>query len=149
MGNIELPDPSRMIHYLENNKFSQKQVDKNRDKLTGQLLKVLWALTKGMKLCDDTAREIFKIRHLARRIGDIGEMMNIYVDREWMMDEDGEQTSIMVYFLPDNRGMFIRKGYIINRPWRWWYSNKFTDAKIIRAIELEKRKREAERAKTK
>lgn len=147
MARTTLPDFENAIHYLENNKFSQKHLDKNRDKFTGQLAIILSWLYQGKKVCDDNSRLWRQIKHTAKRINDIGDMLGIYIDREWAMDQDGEQLDTLVYFLPENRGVFIRRGWIIKRKYRWWYSTKYTDQKIIRAIELEKRKREAQREK--
>lgn len=126
-------DWTQAVHNLENNKFSQKNLDKHRHKFTGQAAITLTALQQGKRLNADYAREIFHIKHLARRIGDIGDKLGIDVDREWGLNKELEQEDELVYFLAENRQEFINKKWIIARP-RWWYSDKYTDPKIIQQI---------------
>jgi hypothetical protein len=126
-------DWTQSVHSLENNKFSQKHLDKHRQKYTGQAAIALTALQQGKRLTADYAREIYGIKHLARRIGDIGEGVGIDVDREWGLSKEMEQEDSLVYFLPENRADFINKKWIINRP-RWWYSEKYTPTIVINSI---------------
>jgi len=126
------------VHNLENNKFSQKNLDKHRHKFTGQAAITLTALQEGKRLNADYAREIYHIKHLARRIGDIGDKLSIDVDREWGRNSDGEQEDELIYFLPENREEFTKKRWIIDRP-RWWYSDKYTPTEVIKKIKESKK----------
>lgn len=126
-------DWTRAVHNQENNKFSQKHLDKNRQKFTGQAAIILTVLQQGRRLNADYARNLHHVKHLARRIGDIGEKMGIDVDREWGKDGAGDQESELVYFLPENRAEFSRKGWIIDRK-RWWFSEKYTPLGIINSV---------------
>lgn len=138
-GNIfeTLPDFTRAVHDTENNKFSQKNLDKHRQKLTGQAAIVLTVLQQGKRLTGDYAREVYHIKHLARRVGDCGEKLGFDIDREWGLNKDGEQEDMLVYFLAENRAKFIRNKWIISRP-RWWYSEKYTPTEIINQIKSTK-----------
>lgn len=132
-------DFTSVVHKAENNKFSQKNLDKNRSKFVGQAALVLSELQRGVKLTADYAREVHSIRHLARRIGDLGDAKRyksekgVDIDREWMLDKDSEQVNMLVYFLPENRQAFIDKKWIIDRP-RWWYSENYTPVSVINEI---------------
>jgi hypothetical protein len=126
-------DWTDVVHNLENNKFSQKNVDKHRHKFTGQAAIVETALRQGKRLNADYAREIYHIKHLARRIGDLGEKAGIDIDREWGRNKELEQEDELVYFLPENRKLFTEQKWIIDRP-RWWYSDKYTPVEIINEI---------------
>lgn len=128
-----LPNFTDAVHHLENNKFSQKNLDKNRQKFTGQAAIILSALQQKKRVNADYARAIYHVKHLARRIGDIGEKLNIDVDREWGLNQDREQEEELVYFLAENRAEFIKRKWIIDRP-RWWYSEKYTPVEIINRI---------------
>lgn len=141
-GNIfeTLPDFTRAVHDQENNKFSQKNLDKNRQKFTGQAAIMLSAMQQKKRLNADYARSIYHVKHLARRIGDIGEKLGIDVDREWGLNQDREQEDELVYFLAENRAEFIKRKWVIDRP-RWWYSEKYTDSKIIADIKSLKTKK--------
>jgi hypothetical protein len=141
MSNDKQPeiDWTAAVHNQENNKFSQKNLDKHRHKFTGQAAYVETALRQGKRLNSDYAREIYHIKHLARRIGDIGEKLGIYIDREWGLDKDLEQEDELVYFLPENRQLFIQKKWIIDRP-RWWYSKVYTPTDIINEIKNQQKK---------
>lgn len=138
-------DWTSAVHNLENNKFSQKHLDKNRHKFTGQAAIVLTLLQQGMKLTADYAKDVHGIRHVARRIGDLGDAkrfkseFGVDIDREWMLDESLEQVDMLVYFLPGNRQLFIDKKWIINRP-RWWYSELYTPPEIIEKIKSQNEK---------
>lgn len=126
-------DWTRSTHELENNKFSQKNLDKHRQKFVGQAAITLTVLQQGRRLTADYAREIHGIKHVARRIADIGEKLSIDVDREWGRNSEGEQEDMLVYFLPENRAAFTSNRWIIDRP-RWWYSTKYTPTAIINEI---------------
>lgn len=126
-------DWTNAVHNLENNKFSQKNLDKNRHKFTGQAAIVETLLREGRRLNADYARELWHIKHLARRIGDLGDKAGIDIDREWGRDKELEQEDELIYFLPENRQAFIDKKWIIDRP-RWWYSEKYTPTEIINQI---------------
>lgn len=141
-GNMfeNLPDFTRIVHDTENNKFSQKHLDKNRYKFIGQAAALLTMLQKGEKVNDDTALRIHHIRRLSGRIHDIGVKGNIDIDREWGLDEDLEQVDLLVYFLPENRQEFIKRKWIIDRP-RWWYSEKYTSTAIINQIKAQNAKK--------
>lgn len=134
-------DFTTVVHRSENNKFSQKNLDSNRSKFTGQAAIILSELQKGVKLTADYAKDVHGIRHLARRIGDLGDAkrfkseFGVDIDREWMRNEDLEQVNMLVYFLPENRGEFTAKKWIIDRP-RWWYSDKYTPSHIIAEIKI-------------
>jgi hypothetical protein len=126
-------DWTQAVHNIENNKFSQKHLDKNRHKFVGQAAMVLTMLQQGLKVTADFVKDVHHIRHLGRRICDLGEKGSIDIDREWMRDEEGEQVDLLVYFLPENRKSFTEKKWIIDRP-RWWYSDKYTPTAIINEI---------------
>jgi hypothetical protein len=121
-------------HARENNKVSQENLDANRFKFRGQAATVLTLLQKSVKLTPDLAKEIYGIRHLARRIGDLGEGKRlgsefcVDIDREWECI-NGEKGNQYVYFLPENRTDFIAKGWILNKL-RWWYSTLYTPPQI-------------------
>jgi len=147
-------------HARENNKFSQAHLDANRNRFRGQAALVYTLLMKGIRLDADVAREQYQIKHLGRRIADIGDCkklklvegfengqqikssafhlsystseFGIYIDREWGM-KDGKETDLMVYFLPGYRQKFIGAGWIKNKK-RWWFSEKYTNPKIIEQI---------------
>lgn len=136
-------------HALENNSFSQAHLDENRHKYRGQAALVLTLLQKGIRLDAEFAREAHHIQHLGRRICDLGDAkrlmfvpgfenytseFGIDIDREWKC-ENGKKIDLMVYFLPENRKPFIDKGWILNRPNRWWYSKKYTHPEIIKQIQ--------------
>lgn len=111
-------DWTRAVHEHENNPHSQAHLDRHRMKFTGQVAVVYSLLQKGIKLTSDVAADGWRIRHLARRIGDLAEQFGIDIDREWV-NNNGAPGDVLVYFLPENRDVFIKKGWIINRP-RWW-----------------------------
>lgn len=150
-------------HKLENNKFSQAHLDANRHHFRGQAALVFALLLKGVRL-DSEVADAYGIKHLARRIGDLGDSRKLivvegfekpqeiksstfgikylssefgfYIDREWGMK--GEvKSDLMVYFLPAYRDEFIKQGWIKNKK-RWWYSEKYTHPEIIKQIKGEK-----------
>lgn len=131
MAKTSIKDFRKVVHGSENNKFSQKNLDKHRYKFTGQALAVLEALKNGENLSDDYARKVYKIRHIGRRICDLGES-GIDIDREWAL-KAGEQQDYIVYFLPKFRAKFTKMKRIIKRG-RWWYSELYTPTKIINEI---------------
>lgn len=150
-------------HKLENNKFSQANLDANRHKFRGQAALVFAMLLKAVRLDKDVA-DAHGISHLPRRIGDLGDSkkiirvegfenhqqinsttfgikystseFGIYIDREWGL-KDGKETELMVYFLPGYRESFIEQGWIKNKK-RWWFSEKYTHPEIIKQIKGEK-----------
>lgn len=137
-------DFTQVVHRTENNKFSQKHLDTHRFKFLGQAATVLTLLMQGVKLTADFAREAHHIRHLARRIADLGDAkrlkgaeFGVDIDREWLVNDDREQVDMLVYFLPDNRKPFIEKKWIIDRP-RWWYSELYTPKEVIDKILTDK-----------
>lgn len=127
-----IPDLTKIEARRENNRFSQQNHDKNIHKFTGQALYVYQDLKDGRKLNAEYAREVRHIKHLARRIGTLGEN-GLDIDREWGIDRNGEQDSELVYFLPENRKQFIKNKWIIDRK-RWWFSDKYTPSEIIAQI---------------
>jgi hypothetical protein len=155
------PDFESIPHKLENNKFSQAHLDENRHKYRGQAALVFSLLMKGVYLDSDTAKEQYGIHHLARRIGDLGDCkklqlvegfeqpstinssafklaystseFGIYIDREDGL-RNGKKTGLTVYFLPGYRKAFIEKGWIVNKKYPHWYSEKYTHPKIIAQI---------------
>lgn len=137
-------DWTKAVHSTENNKFSQKNLDKHRHKFTGQAAIVSTLLGENVRLTADYAREVYGIKHLARRVGDLGEA-GIDIDREWGLNKELEQEDMLVYFIPERRQEFIDKKWIINRPYRWWYSDKYTPTLIINEI----KKQQDERSKSK
>lgn len=158
------PDFESIPHWLENNKFSQAHLDENRHKYRGQAALVYSLLIKAIRLDGDMA-DAHGIKHLARRIGDIGDSKRIklidgfeypqeikssafnltystseygiYIDREWGL-LDGKRTDLMVYFLPGYRKQFIEKGWVLNKK-RWWFSKLYTHPEIIKQIESYKK----------
>lgn len=133
-------DFTQVVHRTKNNKFSQKNLDKNRFKFAGQAAVVLTLLMQNIKLNADIAKDGYGIRHLARRIADLGDAkrlkgseFGVDIDREWMIDKDLEQVNMLVYFLPENRKSFAEKKWIIDRP-RWWFSEHYTPKSVIDQI---------------
>lgn len=132
-------DYETVPHKIENNKFSQSILDKNRDKYRGQAALMLTYLQKGNMVDVDSAKEMFGIRRLSGRIHDlsdgkkIGSEYGIYIDREWKLDKDGKQTELLGYFLPEFRDKLIKQKRILDRP-RWWFSLKHTPQEIINEI---------------
>ena len=71
MANFKASDLT--THHKENNRESEAFFEANIDHFTGQTKDVFNHLSKGFRINPDSAKELYKIRHLARRIKDIRE----------------------------------------------------------------------------
>jgi hypothetical protein len=81
-------------HKFENNSASQEILDNNRVRFNSQTRKVLKHMIEAKLINADAARELYGIRHLARRIKDIEEATNIKPSRK-----HNQSGGLTVYFL--------------------------------------------------
>lgn len=108
-----IPDFTGVVHRRENNSSSEKHLNDNRRKFTGDCAIVLSLLHKGMKLTTYSALVQWQVSSLPRRILDLKEA-GIDIEDDWQMSPDKKVTRNKVWFLPANRKSFFEKGWIAN-----------------------------------
>jgi hypothetical protein len=125
-------DWEKAVHVRENTPENERHLNENRYHFTGQAAVVLSWLQKGLKVNSLFAQKN-NITDLQRRIGDLGEFGGVDIDREYTIAPGGKVSRMLIYFLPENRIKFIKRGVIPNKK-RWWYSEKYTPPHIIERI---------------
>ena len=94
-----IPDFTAVSHRRENNAESQKHLEENDDKFTGQCAKVFSLLLKGVVLSSYIAMTNYGIGHLPRRIKDLRDNGGIEIDESFEKTSDGKTTRNKLWFM--------------------------------------------------